>query len=118
MNSGCGSKKFWSYIKSKRNEQSGVSSLEKHNELFTDNLAKANILNEQFSSVFTIDNSEVDSVPSLDGPSYPGISPIQIDCDGISHLLQEQNPHKASGPDGISAGFLNETSVNIAPALH
>ena len=117
MNSGCGSKKFWSYIKSKRNEQSGVPSLEKRNKLFTDNLAKANILNEQFSSVFTIDNSEVESVPSLDGPSYPGISPIQIDCDGISHLLQEQNPHKTSGPDSISARFLKETSVNIAPAL-
>ena len=41
MNSGCGSKKIWSYIKSKRNEQSGVPSLEKRNELFTDNLAKA-----------------------------------------------------------------------------
>ena len=68
-------------------------------------------------SVSTIDNSEVESVPSLDGPSYPGISPIQIDCDGISHLLQEQNPHKASGLDGISARFLKETSVNIAPVL-
>jgi len=112
-----GSKKFWSYIKSQRNEQSGVPTLEKDNEMFTDNAAKADILNDQFSSVFTIDNSAADSIPSLDGPSFPDIPSIQIEIDGVSHLLQELDPHKASGPDGISARFLKETSTSIAPAI-
>ena len=38
-------------------------------EMFTDNSAKAEILNDQFSSVFIIDNSEAESIPSLEGPS-------------------------------------------------
>ena len=45
-------KRFWSYIKSKRNEQCGVPTLECNNQLFTDNVTKANILNDHFSSVF------------------------------------------------------------------
>ena len=103
-----GSKKFWSYIKAKRNEQSGVPSLEKGDEMFTDNLAKAEILNDQFSSVFTIDTSETESIPSLEGPSFTDMPPIQIEIDGASRLLQELDPHKVSGLDGISVRFLKE----------
>jgi len=67
--------------------------------LVTDNL------NDQFLSVFTIDNPEAKLILSLEGPSYSGISTIQFDSHGIAHLLQEQNPHKASGPNIISARF-------------
>jgi len=69
-------------------------------------------------SVFTIDNPEANKfILSLEGPSYSGISTIQFDSHDIAHLLQEQNPHKASGPDVISARFIKETSIHIAPAL-
>ena len=47
-------KKFWSYIKSKKSEQYGIPTLEKDRQLITDNLSKANILNDQFSIVFTL----------------------------------------------------------------
>jgi len=50
--------------------------------------------------------------PSLEGPFYPDISTIQFHSDDIAHLLQEQNPYKASGPIGISARFLKEASIN------
>jgi len=86
--------------------------LEKDNETFTDNTTKADILNDQFSSVFTIDNTGADSILSLDGPSFPDIPSIQIETDGVYHLLQELNPLKASVPDGISARFLKETSTS------
>ena len=63
--------------------------------MFTDNAAKADILNDQFSYVFTIDNTAADSIPSPAGPSFPDIPSIQINIDGVSHLLQELDPHKA-----------------------
>ena len=34
--------------------------LQKDNKTYTDNVDKANILNDHFSSVFTIDNSSAD----------------------------------------------------------
>ena len=46
-------KKFWSYIKSQRKDNSGVAQLlDKNGTLSNDNKAADNILNEQFSSVF------------------------------------------------------------------
>ena len=50
-------KRFWSCIKSKRNEQCGVPTLERNNQLFTDKMTKDNILNDHFSSVFVVDDS-------------------------------------------------------------
>jgi hypothetical protein len=45
--------KFWSYIKSKGQEFSGVAPLKnKAGFIQSDNLSKANILNDQFHSVY------------------------------------------------------------------
>ena len=49
------------------------ASLMKNHQTFSDNVSKANILNNQFSSVFTTDN---DCSSVLDGPSHPDISAI------------------------------------------
>ncbi len=46
-------KRFWSYIKSKRCENSGVAPLMKDGTLQSDSSTKANMLNNQFVSVFT-----------------------------------------------------------------
>ena len=51
------SKKFWSFIKSKGQEWTGVAPLKnKMGFLQSDNKSKAEILNEQFQSVFTKEN--------------------------------------------------------------
>ena len=50
-------KKFWSYIKSKGHEWIGVAPLKnKMGFLQSDNKSRAEILNEQFQSVFTTEN--------------------------------------------------------------
>ena len=86
----------------------------KNHQTFSDNVSKANILNNQFSSLFTTDN---DCSSVLEGHSYPDISAIQIDTQGVINLLHNLDPHKASGPDGIPARFLKETCNSIAPVL-
>ena len=86
-----GNKQFWSYIKSKRNDQCGIPTLEKDKKIYIDNLDKANILNDHFSSVFTIDNSSADEIPPLEGRPFPDISPPHIEADGIKPLLYNLN---------------------------
>ena len=54
VSDGENSNKFWSYIKSKGQEFSGAAPLKnKAGFIQSDNLSKANILNDQFRSVFT-----------------------------------------------------------------
>jgi len=55
-------------------------------------LAKAEILNDQFLSVFTTYNSKAEPIPSFEGPSFPDMLPIQIEIDDVSQLLQKLDP--------------------------
>ena len=50
-----GQKRFWSFIKSLKQDYSGVSSLKHNGKLVTDSIGKAEVLNTQFQSVFTQD---------------------------------------------------------------
>jgi len=96
-NNNHGNKHFWSYIKSKKKNQSGMPSLELHHQTFSDSQSKANILNDQFSSVFTTSSPD-DCARSLDGVPYPTVPPIDVDVDGVTRLLHNLQPHKAPSP--------------------
>ena len=47
-------KKFWSYVKSQRKENSGISHFLENGKTVTDPTEKANILTTQFSKAFSI----------------------------------------------------------------
>ena len=89
----------------------------KGNQTYTQNVDKANVLNEHFSSAFTKPDTSSDHNPSLEGNPHPDISPLLIEENGVRALLQNLDPHKAQGPDGIQAKFLKETSNYIWPML-
>ena len=74
-------------------------------------MAKANILNDQFTSVFTVDNDGSEQIPALEVPPCPTIQPIHIEAQGIRTLLSELFSHKACGPDGIPTRFLKELAL-------
>ena len=109
-------KRFWSYVKSKGQESIGVAPL-KNKDCFlqSDNQSKADILNQQFSSVFTREDSI--STPSKDPRPYPSMPDIQIQEKGVQKLLKELNPHKATGPDEVPSRILKIESEELAPAL-
>lgn len=113
--SGNGCKRLWTYIKSRRQEHIGIASLEANNTIYTDDLDKANILNNYFSTVFT--EEDTSHIPSLENGLYPTIDPLHITVDGVSRLLHDLEVHKACGPDMISPRLLKETASNIAPML-
>ena len=78
---------------------------------------KASVLSEYFTSVFT--KKDTSNIPSLDGYSFPDISPITIDITnaGVLALLSNLKIHKASGPDKILASLLKNLATSLAPAL-
>ncbi len=109
-------KKFWGYVKSLRRDACGVSPLKKEGITHSSSEAKSEILNQQFASVFT--KEDTSEVPEIPGPSpYPDLPPIQVNVQGVSKLLSGLNPHKAMGPDQVHARFLKEVAVELAPAL-
>ncbi len=73
----------------------GVSSLKHDGKLVTDTIGKAEVLNNQFQSVFTRDP---DGDPPDKGPSpHPQMAPFQIGVAGTIKLIKGLNVHKAAG---------------------
>ena len=83
--------------------------------MYTENNAKANILNQQFSSVYT--REDIQTMPVLPNSPYPDIMNITVNIQGVAKLLSDLNPNKACGPDNISPRLLKEIANEIAPSL-
>jgi hypothetical protein len=108
-------KNLFSYIKNTRSDNSGVAPLRKEGKLITETEEKANILNQQFQSVFT---NETDlNIPDKGPSPHPQMPSIHISETGINKLLANLNPHKACGPDNINGHVLKELKDQIAPIL-
>ena len=108
-------KRFWSYIKSLRKDNTGISPLKDKGRLFNAPKDKANILNRQYQSTFT--QEDTNQVPSPSGIPYPDMEDIEVDEAGIRKLLQKTNPRKATGPDSIPARILKDCASELAPIL-
>ena len=59
---------------------------------------KANILNDQFPSVFNIDEDQ-STVPGMGPSPHPTVDNITVTQNGVHNLLAGLEPHNASGPD-------------------
>ena len=108
------SKKFYSFIKSLKIDTIGIPALLRNGSLESDNKTKAEILNDQFCSVFTQEHPEVPVEPESNIPPMPNIT---IYVDGVLKLLKDLNPNKSSGPDEIPARLLKLAAEELAPAL-
>ena len=110
-------KPFWRYIKSQRQDAFGISPLKLNGTLHSDPREKANILNNQFKSVFTPREPPGSTFPKLEGPRFPSIDSLSIQVEGVQKLLSNLNVTKASGPDNISCKILCELSTELTPVL-
>ena len=109
-------KKFWGFIKNKRVDDTGIAPLRNRDGIiYSNSEMKAKILNDQFSSVFNSD--EDDNIPDLGPSPHPTMENIKVTTRGVFLLLDRMNPHKATGPDGISAQILKVLAEEIAPIL-
>ena len=110
-------KRFYSYIKSLRQDSFGVSTLRAKGRVAATAEEKANMCNQQFHSVFTPPSDPDSDQPAPGGPRLPTLPRIEITVNGIEKRFKSLDPSKATGPDGIPARFLKECAVEIAPAI-
>ena len=129
------SKKLFHFLKTSRTDQQGIPPLSKNDCLHTDTNEKANILNDQFQSVFTplsplsLKEFSLIKVPDLvddmvTDPNHlpkdctnatPVMPDIKILETGILHLLKNLKPKKAAGPDKIKPVVLLELKEGLPP---
>jgi hypothetical protein len=108
-------KRFFSFIKSKKCDNIGVSPLrDKSGKVHVDDKTKAILLNQQFVSVFSNDDGKC---PNMTSPRSPTMPEITVTVNGVKQLLTNIDPYKASGADMVPARFLKEFATEIAPAL-
>ena len=107
-------KRLYSYVKSQKKDSSSVGPLRgPDGQTYSSPGRKANILNAQFSSVFTVEDE--DDMPELEPALYEAMPEIYIHVNGVTKLLRGIKAHKATGPDAIRARLLKE--AELAPIL-
>ena len=97
---------FLRYIRSQKQDNVGISPLKDGGNLHTDTMEKAEILSNQFKSVFTQEDTTV--IPHLHDPDYPTLFLLEVIPIGVTKLLNGVNPNKAQGPDEIPRRILQE----------
>ena len=107
-------KAFYSYANSKRKSYPKTGPLVYQGEEFSDDLAMANIMNKQFSSVFTEPVQFPLRELALEGDILEDIEKTEDDViEAISQLNRSSSP----GPDGVTSQFLIECRLALAPIL-
>ena len=76
-------KKFWSFVKSLKNNVFGINTLRENGILKTDTLDKANICNRQFQSAFTRESDA--EIPSKGTSPFTPIGEITVDPNGSTN---------------------------------
>ena len=124
-------KTLWNYVKNCKKDSIGVASLRncKTGELLTEAKDKAEVLNDQFQSVFSrctplalgqLCAQAARLLPQAMTPGlqrYPAMPDFTISTNGIKKMLATLKPHKAAGPDCIRPLILKELRDTIAPIL-
>ena len=109
-------KKFWRYVKNQKRDNCGISPLTSNGQVHEDSKGKAEVLNCQFQSVFTEeDTTQMPKLPDTD--RLPSIEELQISAKGVQKLLESIDPKKASGPDEVPCRVMKEAAEEIAPFL-
>lgn len=108
-------KKFWKFIKSQKQDNTGVVPLKSNAGLMTSPTDKANALNDQFQRAFT--PQDATPPPDLGKSPYPDMKNIIVTEEGVHKLLAKIDVSKATGPDGISGRILKLVAEDISPSI-
>ena len=115
----CNPKPFWAYTRRKLKTITRVSPLlENVNDSKSVKFSaidKANILQNQFSSVFT--NEPEGVLPRVNQRTNATIPNLRITVDSVKEMMQKLNVNKSIGPDGLHAMLLKELSNSIVHPL-
>ena len=84
-------------------------------QLIADDCAKANLINDYFTSIFT--REDTSQIPVMNGDPHPDLPPITVSNEGVLRLLSHLHPQKATGLDEIPSRFLKEFASDLTPML-
>ena len=91
------------------------SLIDKNGFLQSDSTKRAEVLNDQFVSAYTKEDTE--RLPSKGPSPFSAMQKIIVSPNGVAKLLCELKPHKASGPDSIPTYILKVAADEISPVL-
>ena len=114
-------KRLFTFIKQQKSDSKEINCLKSNGINYTDPVEKANILNNQFQSVFTkLVPLKLRHLVNLILPrklSFPVMPSITVTASGVAKQLSKLNPGKAAGPDNLTSRILKELHNEIAPIL-
>lgn len=112
-------KLFWSHTRRRLKTKVGVAPLQENmndkNSLAFDDEKKANLLQKQFSSVYTIE--PLTNIPSFEMRTQMKVNKVEIIARTVNEKLKALNTNKSCGPDEIHPKLLFELSDIISEPL-
>ena len=76
------------------------------------------MFNEYFHSVYASDLEQSSLTQPVSSSPISSISSIELTEEEVCHALQNLDPSKAHGPDGLPSRILKECAHQLAPSLH
>ena len=110
------SKQWWSVLKSfiSSKSNSSIPPLEKDGLIYTDDLEKANLLNDFFRDQTLLGDKNA-VLPEIDPyPVHDNLSSLSVTPEEVELTMKALPIGKATGPDGISNRMLKEISKEIS----
>ena len=108
---------FYKYVNKKLNGSNGVAPLrDADGNLVATDCDKAAVLNNQFCSVFTVDDGIIDS-SRLPGPAVSSVAPPFFTPELVHKIIKQLKSSNASGPDGLPAIFYKNTASSLSYPL-
>ena len=108
-------KPFWNYAKSKKEDNIGKAPLKSKGELVSDPKGRAELLVDQFQSLFT--KATDHEPPSVSSRVEEDIPTLLIGEKGVFKILDSIKVDKAAGPDELSNRVLQDCLRKITPAV-
>ena len=102
-------------VKSLKQDCGGIGALRDQGQLISDSKSKADLLNNYFRSVFTTEQTH--NILNKGISLFPVMRNFKVTKDGVLKLLNDLNPAKAAGPDGLPSRVLKLQAHQIAPVL-
>ena len=105
-------KLFYKFINGKTKIKSAIQRLKVDGKIIEDEKDMAQILNDNFKSVFVKDSESWGEVPNQDGNVK--LKSIEIDSDKVQTRLKSLDANKAMGPDQISGWVLKNCAEELS----
>ena len=110
------SKSFYAYVRSKQKVKDTVGPLKQETgETIPSGQQTADVLNEYFASVYTDEDQNVPNPKNFfEGPEKELLVDIDITEECVKRKLEDLDPSKAAGPDGIPPAFLKPLAEELS----